>query len=343
MTKSAGSDLRKTDHVSFLGRFGWRRLLVATLSVVLALGLVFTYASSKSGPRVGAVVSVLTSKQYGTVLVVGGGKLSHFPLYEFSGDVNGHFGCGTTLAKGYDFNPDGTVPLTCTGPESDLFHSVASDDWPAFTSSVKPVAGHGVTARLLSRVFRPGIGEQVTYAGHPLYLFDPSSVPFVPAGEDYGETVAPLAPWHGYWSLVSAHEGEPATGTARLERATLSNGTTVLGVERDVNLVPVAVDVYELRGQSNGSSPLSDLAPTWVPLLSSSAPKVTSGVKSSEIGEITLANGTRQITYKGRPLFLYSREIFLRRKGAGLVTRGTSGNGDGVAGPGGVFSLIPLG
>ena len=92
-----------------------------------------------------------------------------------------------------------------------------SDDWPALTSSVKPVAEKGVSQKLLGTVYRRGIGRQVTYAGHPLYLFDPSSAPFKPLGEDYLETVAPLAPWHGYWTLVSASNGNSDTGTALIE------------------------------------------------------------------------------------------------------------------------------
>jgi len=40
------------------------------------------------------------------------------------------------------------------------------------TTSGAPVAGAGVSAKLLGTVKRPGIGEQVTYNGHPLYLFD---------------------------------------------------------------------------------------------------------------------------------------------------------------------------
>ncbi|HEV2260274.1 MAG TPA: hypothetical protein VGS06_44780, partial [Streptosporangiaceae bacterium] len=41
-------------------------------------------------------------------------------------------------------------------------------EWPAITTNGKPVAGPGVSQALLGRVFRKGVGWQVTYAGHPL-------------------------------------------------------------------------------------------------------------------------------------------------------------------------------
>ena len=40
--------------------------------------------------------------------------------------------------------PTGAVKMTCTGPMSDMLNDVTSDDWPALTSSVKPVAEKGV-------------------------------------------------------------------------------------------------------------------------------------------------------------------------------------------------------
>ncbi len=109
--------------------------------------------------------------------------------------------------------------------------------------------------RLLGTVERKGIGEQVTYAGHPLYLFDPSSAPFRPLGVDYVETVEPLAPWHGYWFLVSSANGDPVAGLVSLTRATLPEGSRVLAVTGDPNINPFAVVVYtDSRDRRNVST-----------------------------------------------------------------------------------------
>jgi predicted lipoprotein with Yx(FWY)xxD motif len=43
--------------------------------------------------------------------------------------------------------------------------------WPPLRSSGRPVAGPGVKASLLSTITLSGGVKQVTYAGHPLYLY----------------------------------------------------------------------------------------------------------------------------------------------------------------------------
>jgi predicted lipoprotein with Yx(FWY)xxD motif len=326
-------------------RLGWRRAIAIVVVVLVAIGAVVTYLSPKTGPPVGAKVKVLTTTSYGSVLVVGSGDLAGFPLYEFSGDVNGTFGCGTTLEKGYDFDPDGVVTMSCTGPESDLNGGVTSDDWPAFTTGAKPIAGKGVNQKLLGSVLRPGIGRQVTYGGHPLYLFDPLSTPFTPAGVNYGETVAPLGPWHGYWFLVSSNNGRPVSDRATVELVTLPDGKRVLAAEEDPNVNPVATVVYVDSDDRHDVSTCSDeCAATWVPVLTSGLPNVAEGVAPSAIGTIRRANGTYQVTYDGHPLYLYSREVFFRNRGEGLKSSGTEGNGNGLHGPNGaVFSTVPVG
>ncbi|HEY1762464.1 MAG TPA: hypothetical protein VGG17_07720, partial [Acidimicrobiales bacterium] len=219
------------------------RLLVSLL--LAATGLVaWSPPASASKDSSHAAVIGLTTTTYGSVLVVGNGRLRGFPLYAFSGDTDGKIRCGTTLASGYDLGPDADTPLTCTGPEGDLLKGLKSDDWPAFTTTGAPLAGPGINPRLLGTVKRPGIGDQVTYGGHPLYLFDPVSQPFDPQGEGYIETVKPLAPWHGYWFLVSSASGEPAPGAATIETGTLKSGTRVLAVEVDENVNPIAATVY---------------------------------------------------------------------------------------------------
>ena len=276
--------------------------------------------------------------------MVGNGPLKGFPLYEFSGNAEGKFGCGTTLASGYDLGPDAHMPLTCTGPEADVLKGVKSDDWPALTSSAHATAGPGVNAALLGRVERKGIGEQVTYAGHDLYLFDPVSKPFLPQGEDYIETVAPLAPWHGYWFLVSALNGEPAPGRATLALGRLPDGTHVLAATMDPNVSPVATTVYTFSRDSLGNSRCTATCLlTWVPLLSSTTPRLEGGLRPTSVGLIRLADGTNQVTYDAKPLYLYAKERVFLTAALRLKASGTAGNGNAKAGPrGGRFSFVTV-
>ena len=320
----------------------------AVLGVVLAVvvGTLLVLAAngdfSPSASAAGTIVAIQQSSAYGGVLVVGGsGTLSGFPLYEFSGDVGGSLGCGTTRAKGYDFGPNLVEPLTCTGPQSDVLSNNTTDDWPALTSGGKPVAGPGVDPALLGTVRRAGVGDQVTYAGHPLYLFDPYSYPFNPQGEGYMETVAPFAPWHGYWFLVSSSTGAPVPGRATVEVGVLPSGRRVVAVEEDPNVAPIAVSVYALhhRGTARVACTGACTA-TWVPVLSDGAPEAI-GVPGSSVGVVHSANGTEQVTFDGQPLYLYSRERAVTTGKDRFDVHGTMGNGDGVTIPdGGTFSLV---
>jgi predicted lipoprotein with Yx(FWY)xxD motif len=320
------------------------RLLTALAVLVGTFTLAMTAVTAASANPSGSTIDVRTSAAYGKVLVVGGGLLADFPLYEFSGDANGKFGCTTAKASGYDLGPVASVPLTCTGPTSDMSRSVSSDDWPAFTVEGRPLAGPGVSQKLLGTVFRRGVGDQVTYAGHPLYLFDPPSFPFAPQGERYMETVKPLAPWHGYWFLVAADNGEPAPGVATLEIGTLPGGQRVVAVRADPNVNPMAVTVYTYSRDTPGSSTcVGACAVAWVPVLTNGTVKVAGGISPHAVGVIRRTNGTEQVTYDGRALYLYSRErVFLTPK-VRLQSSGTAGNGNGLRGPsGGTFADVRL-
>jgi predicted lipoprotein with Yx(FWY)xxD motif len=280
---------------------------------------------------------VLSTSAYGTVLVVGNGALKGFPLYAFTGDHDGKIRCGTSFATGYDLGPITSMPLTCTGPENDLLKGVKSDDWPAFTSVGRPLAGPGVNARLLSRVDRPGVGDQVTYDGHPLYLFDPVSQPFAPQGEGYIETVKPLAPWHGYWYLV-ASSGNLAPGRARLTQGVTPGGTKVLSVVMDANVSPLDVTLYAFRGgHSLACGKACSL--TWIPLLTEGMPAVGPGVNAHLVGTRRLGSGLEQVTYEGQPLFLYVKEEVFLTPSVHLKSSGTAGNGAGLPVPGGASSV----
>jgi predicted lipoprotein with Yx(FWY)xxD motif len=335
----------------------WRQLLVPML-VGLGSALVAPAAGAlpDAAAQTAAVVGALSTTTYGSVLVAAGSvTLAGTPLYMFSGDADGKFGCTTRLVpSALDIGASSFHPFTCTGPESDFLDQSQTDDWPAFTTTGAPVAGRGVDQKLLGTVNRPGIGHQVTYGGHPLYLFDPASDPFNPAGEDLLETVLPLPPWHGIWYLVTSHGGS-APGPATIETEALPDGKTALAAQEYPNGGGAhAITVYSFSKDRAGASACTGAcAVTWVPVLTTGRPLVSgmsqggppgpATIGAKDLGVIRRPDGTSQVTYDGRPLYLYSAErIYKAGSPPGYSTlSGTAGNGNGLPGPGGgTFSVI---
>src|SRR5580658_3082807 len=222
-------------------RYKW---MVGAIAMVMALFLLPAAGASASGrfghpgrhlgghPTPGSAVVDVENGQYGPVLVVGGAGAGYVPpsdgtpaSYIFPAGTSLYYatvdpptygaslfhqyqpGCTTALVTAPTL--DGPGPLSCAGSETD-----PTADWPAFTTNGYPVAGPGVNSRLLGAVWRTDLGAfQVTYAGHPLYLFDPGPDSFF--GANFFETVLPLPPWQTAWFLISPW-GTPATGPATL-------------------------------------------------------------------------------------------------------------------------------
>lgn len=87
-----------------------------------------------------------------------------------------HTGIGTILTSSsgltlYEFTRDHTNADSCVKV------SGCAQLWPALQSSGTPTAGSGVKASLLSTIRLSGGARQVTYAGHPLYLYSGDSSP----------------------------------------------------------------------------------------------------------------------------------------------------------------------
>jgi predicted lipoprotein with Yx(FWY)xxD motif len=97
-----------------------------------------TAATPKTSSGKSATVGVANSS-LGSILVNASGKT----LYLFKADV------GTKSA--------------CTG--------ACATAWPPLLATGAPTAGSGLTASKLGTITRPGGKQQVTYNGHPLYLF----------------------------------------------------------------------------------------------------------------------------------------------------------------------------
>jgi predicted lipoprotein with Yx(FWY)xxD motif len=110
---------------------------------------------------------------------------------------------------------------------------------------------------------------------------------------------------------------EPAaTDTQAAESPTAGvpvTGEATVNVSESAGFGPVLVDgqgrslyVFMSDTQDSGTSACTgDCAVEWPPLLSQGAPVAGTGVDATLLGTITRDDGTLQVTYSGRPLYLF--------------------------------------
>jgi predicted lipoprotein with Yx(FWY)xxD motif len=309
--------------------------------------------SAPTGP---ATVSAASTTSYGRALVVGSGDYAGCPLYLLTSDqLHALFGA--------DF--------ACSDNMNVLNMPCDSDLWPALLTDGAPIAGPGVNPRLLGTVTRtdldlPGVSsvKQVTYAGYPLYRFFLDQA----AGDTQGANLDdPVTSPPGIWYLVDPSRGTPATGQAQLQLETAPVGgtapdETVLAarMNNDFSVFPDAsFPVYALgrdhrrnrddarsrdrhqgRGHGKGHEGACQglCAVYWPPLLTSERPEAGPGVDQDALGIVVRPDGSHQVTYNGRPLYLFNNDAYIGPiQGAGT----NSINGADAHTPWGVFNTIP--
>jgi predicted lipoprotein with Yx(FWY)xxD motif len=300
--------------------------LLAVPAAALALTTTPAMASTAASHSASAGTEIiLADSPFGWSLAVGSGPFKNYTLYFISSDNAPYsYGCTPKVIPVPGAPPGGT----CTGPSNDK-----NAEWPAITSNGGgPVAGPGVSQGLLGRVYRSGIGWQVTYAGYPLYLFD--QAPGQVTGEGWFEPGLP--PWHGIWWLMSPY-GQPVPWAGTLT-ATKIGGKRVLA-ERYLTFAGwVNFPVYTFSGDRYGlrCSFIAACRRAWPPVLTSSSPGYT-GVNGSSIGGVGIPVGLTQVTWNGQPLYLFSNEqLKMSSTGAAVA----QGNGNGIHAFGGTFSLV---
>ncbi len=289
-------------------------IVAAAVIGLLAVPLVTpTLAAAATTPS--ATTISTTNSPFGKILVVGSGKYQGYTVYLLTSDNPPSFACTTTVHQ----LPPG--PIACTGPEG------SQSEWPAVTTTGTPVAGNGVKQSLLGTVFRSDLGsDQVTYAGHPLYLFDMGAGQIT--GEGWDEPGLP--PWHGVWYVVSP-KGSPVPWAGTLTTSTI-RGKTVLSAQMETLAGWISFPVYSY----NKSTCSGACARAWPPLLTAGTPGTSGQVKASALGSRKTASGMSQVTYHGHALYLYGDET--PSLDSGQIVPVGNGNGKKVAG--GSFNLV---
>jgi predicted lipoprotein with Yx(FWY)xxD motif len=103
---------------------------------------------------------------------------------------------GRTL---YLFQKDSRDQSACT--------DACAGAWPPLRASGKPVVGAGAKSSLVGTITRSDGKPQVTYDGHPLYLFDGDHSP----GQTNGQAVTAFGA--GWFALSSAGTAVSGTGS----------------------------------------------------------------------------------------------------------------------------------
>jgi predicted lipoprotein with Yx(FWY)xxD motif len=310
--------------------FRWPLAAIAALILVLAAGaLRFSSAAKADSPACSDAVTSAptgpatvssTSTAFGKALVIGSGPYTGCSLYLLTSDqlhslTGSHFACSDT--------PNAV-------PESPPCDTVL---WPALLTAGAPIAGPGVKAKLLGTVTRtdlPGLPavQEVTYARQPLYRFTFDDEPGDTQGANLFDPVTSPA---GIWDLVDPSRGTPATGAAQLQVETAPLGAsgpekTVLAVTMNNAFTDLfsnaGFPVYTLsRGHDRGRGPGAVMGPGgpcqalcqqyWPPVLTSGRPEAGAGVDRHALGMTMGPDGTHQVTYRGKPLYLFADDAYL--------------------------------
>ena len=165
------------------------------LMIALAVALTAALAASATGHAADTPAALKTRH----------GKIGTFL-------VDGH---GRTL---YLFQKDKTTRSTCSG--------ACATDWPPLLTSGKAKASGSVRKALLGTTKRSDGSTQVTYKGHPLYLFTSDTG----AGQISGQRQNFFGgKWYAVSATGSANKLAPPTGGGTTT-STTTTGTTDCGI-----------------------------------------------------------------------------------------------------------------
>ena len=323
----------------------FRRLVVAgpAAAAMLALALLATAPQLSSpvraqggspscatpitaGPTGPATVSTAPTA-FGTVLIVGSGANAGCSLYVLTSDRLHSL-------------THGLAAFACSDGPNVIGQPCDSVLWPALLTSGAPIAGAGVNHALLGTVTRTDVlsgqsVQQVTYAGLPLYRFFLDETPGQTDGANLFDPVTSPA---GTWYLVDPDRGNPAPGRLQIQEESVGGSEVVAAsMDNDFSLLPHGTFPVYTLSNNTGNGCQRFCALIWSPVLTSGQADAGVGVNQHALGVVVRPDGTHQVTYHGKPLYLFIKDAYI----PGIV--GTQSiNGAGAVTPWGVFDVFAL-
>jgi predicted lipoprotein with Yx(FWY)xxD motif len=204
-------------------------------------------------------------------------------------------GLGTVLTNSagltlYRFDADSNKPpsSTCVGD--------CAAKWPPLVATADPVRVQGVDQELVATLVRPDGAKQVTVGGWPLYTFAQDEAP----GDAKGQGVG------GTW-FAAAPDGKKAVQNTALKLTTATVGD--LGV---VATDAEGMTLYRFdEDTANPSVSNCDdaCAVKWPPLLTETDDVQVQGIDQALVGTVARADGTKQITLAGWPLYTFADDV----------------------------------
>ncbi len=199
-----------------------------------------------------------------------------------------HATLGLILVDGVDrtlymFLRDGRVRSNCSGE--------CAQRWPPLLTSGTPRAGDGVAQDRMDTLRRPDGGIQVVYNGMPLYYWGQDAQSGDAKGQNIGDA----------WYTVSAYGG-PTFTQARIGTRSIGRFGEILTDHQGWVLYVFTED------EMNKSNCSGQCALVWPPLLTVQDPAAVDKATASLLGTVRRDDGTRQVTYRDRPLYYFARD-----------------------------------
>lgn len=177
-------------------------------------------------------------------------------------------------------------------PGKSVCNDKCAVNWPPLLSDTAPAAPAGATGTF-GTIKRDDGSSQVTYNDMPLYTYFKDTDP----GDTYGQDVGDV-----WYAAQASPSGTPTAGST-------SEATTLL-VANDAKLGSILTDskgmtLYTYAKDTPGTSNCYDqCAVNWPPLIVTDPPTAPDGV-TGKLGTTTRKDGKLQVTYNGKPLYLF--------------------------------------